>query len=77
MSRLSRLRLLTTTIGVDRIVMGSDYPFPLGEVTGSAEGVSPGCYVDRADFLSDDEKGKIFADNTFDLLGLDKADFKR
>ena len=69
------LRLLTSVMGTDKIVLGSDYPFPLGEVTNSYEGVYPGCHVDEADFLSDEQKGKIYSENALQFLGLRKEDY--
>ena len=71
------LRCLVSTIGPEKIVMGSDYPFPLGEVTGSAPGVYPGRYVDDANFISDAQKAAILSTNALELLGLDAADFAR
>ena len=62
-------------IGKDKIIMGSDYPFPLGEVTGSAKNVFPGCHVDDAEFLSEEEKEQIFSGNALEFMGLDEADF--
>jgi len=73
----SALRLLVDKIGKDKIVMGSDYPFPLGEVTGSAEGVYPGVHVDEADFLTEAEKNSICATNALELLGLKEEDYCR
>ena len=57
--------------------MGSDYPFPLGEVTGSAPGVYPGVHLDNVGFLSPVEKRNIFAGNALDLLSLKLADYAR
>jgi len=69
------LRLLGNVIGTDKIVMGSDYPFPLGEVTGSHPGVYPGVHVETAGFLTDEEKIRINATNALELLGLDEKDY--
>jgi aminocarboxymuconate-semialdehyde decarboxylase len=71
------LQCLVKVIGADKIVMGSDYPFPLGEVTGSAPGVYPGVHVDNVDFLSAAEKRNIFSANALDLLSLKLADYAR
>jgi aminocarboxymuconate-semialdehyde decarboxylase len=50
------LRLLVDTMGVDRVMLGSDYPYPLGERP--AGGV-----VRSADFLSDDDRDRILGGN--------------
>jgi|TARA_B110000208_G_C11606913_1_gene372179 hypothetical protein len=63
-------------IGADKIVLGSDYPFPLGEVTGSAPNVYPGVTLDESDFLSQVEKVKIAGSNAFGLLQLDATPFE-
>ena len=58
------LELLVKKIGVDRIMLGSDYPFPLGEQ-------SPGQIIRKCDFLSSLEKEKILGLNVLAFLGLD------
>ena len=55
------LRYATTVVPVDRIMLGSDGPFPLGEA-------DPVGFVSRA--LSDpDERRKVLADNALRLFG--------
>ena len=59
----SALRLQTDVMGIDRIMMGSDYPFPLGEI-------DPGDVIDRASFLDDTERDRLLfcnANQFFDL----------
>lgn len=46
------LRLLVDTLGAGQVMLGSDYPYPLGERP-------VGAVLDRADFLSPDEKAAI------------------
>lgn len=46
------LRLLADTLGAGQLMLGSDYPYPLGERP-------VGAVLDRADFLSDAEKAAI------------------
>ena len=53
----------------------SDYPFPLGEVTGSAKNVFPGCHVDEADFLTEEDKEQIFSGNALEFMGLNEVDY--
>jgi aminocarboxymuconate-semialdehyde decarboxylase len=55
--------LLTEVMGVDNVMQGSDYPFPLGEqdVGGLVRGV---------DFLSEAQKGRILRDNAVAFFNL-------
>jgi aminocarboxymuconate-semialdehyde decarboxylase len=57
------LRLLVEVMGADRVMLGSDYPFPLGEQ-------QIGSLVASAPFLTDDERWRIRrrnAESFFDL----------
>jgi hypothetical protein len=57
------VRLLADTLGTDRIVVGSDYPYPLGE--------SPaGGVVHGAAFLSEEGREAILVRNAYRFLGL-------
>ena len=63
------LEFLCKKIGSDRIVMGSDYPFPLGEVPVAGKML---CSEDRlAEFLSWDERAKMLAGNAISFLSLE------
>lgn len=57
------LQLLATVMGAQRIMLGSDYPFPLGEQ-------KIGSLVADAAFLPDDDKERILAGNAVDFFGL-------
>lgn len=57
------LRLLVDVMGEDRVMFGTDYPFPLGEQ-------KMGALVRGADRLSDGEKRKILGDNALEFFGL-------
>jgi aminocarboxymuconate-semialdehyde decarboxylase len=57
------LRLLVEVMGVERVMLGSDYPFPLGEP-------QIGSLVSGAPFLAEDERQKILADNALAFFGL-------
>ena len=57
------LRCLVDVMGVDRVMLGSDYPFPLGEQ-------QVGKLVRGASFLSDDEKAAILGGNAVDFFSL-------
>lgn len=65
---------LTKVIGEDKIVFGTDYPFPLGEVTGSAEGIYPGHALDNSS-LEPYQKENIYATNALSLLNLKSTQF--
>jgi aminocarboxymuconate-semialdehyde decarboxylase len=56
------LRLLVETMGEDRVMVGSDYPYPLGERP-------VGQVVRKADFLTDDQRTKLLSGNAMRFLG--------
>ena len=55
------LRLLVDTMGAERVMLGSDYPYPLGERPS-------GRVVRDASFLSDDERALILGGNAETFL---------
>lgn len=62
------LEFLCKKIGTDRIVMGSDYPFPLGEVPVAGKML---CSEERlAGFLSWEERARMLAGNAIELFDL-------
>jgi len=63
------LDFLVKVIGSDRIILGSDYPFPLGEH-------HPGKLISSMSTFSDEVKNKLLAENAFDFLGLKQSDFQ-
>ena len=56
------LRYVVDVMGADKVCMGSDYPFPLGEH-------QPGALIKSMDF-SDDLKRKLLWDNAMGWLGV-------
>ncbi|NUR87937.1 MAG: amidohydrolase [Nonomuraea sp.] len=56
------LRLLVDTVGEDRVMLGSDYPYPLGETP-------VGELVRNAGFLSDAARAKLLGGNAEAFLG--------
>ena len=64
---LPMLKHVLDLVGEDKVTLGSDYPFPLGDLT-------IGEFIESSD-LSPATVEKIFCDNTLDWLGLDKAAF--
>jgi aminocarboxymuconate-semialdehyde decarboxylase len=59
----SALRLQAEVMGIDRIMMGSDYPFPLGEI-------DPGEVIDSAEFLEDAERDRLLFRNANEFFDL-------
>ncbi|MFC4080816.1 amidohydrolase family protein [Amycolatopsis samaneae] len=57
------LRLLVDTMGTDRVLLGSDYPYPLGERP-------VGEVVRTATFLADADRRKLLGGNAAEFLGL-------
>lgn len=62
------LRLLADTHGVKRLLVGSDYPYPLGERPA-------GAVVDKASFLDDEQRRRIRHTNAVRFLGPRAAPF--
>jgi aminocarboxymuconate-semialdehyde decarboxylase len=56
------LHRLIDLVGPDKVVLGSDYPFPLGEE-------EPGKLIASMD-LSDQVKQRLFAENAMRFLGI-------
>jgi len=63
------LRYLIDLVGVDRICLGSDYPFPLGEHR-------PGSLIESLDGLSPADRERLLAGTALEFLGLDRAKFR-
>lgn len=63
------LRLLVDVIGKERVILGSDYPFPLGENY-------PGKLIESVDDFSQGEQDLLLAQNALDFLGLDRRQFE-
>lgn len=63
------LRLLVDTMGVDRVLLGSDYPYPLGERPA-------GRVVREAEFLTDADRARVLGGNAEVFLRLDTASTK-
>ena len=60
--RPESLRLLVDTLGAGSVMVGSDYPYPLGERP-------VGAVVDRSDFLSEEQRAMIRRGNAERFLG--------
>jgi len=62
------LRYIVKLFGSDKIAMGSDYPFPLGES-------NPGSLIESISEFDDKTKEKLLGLNALDFLGLTKEKF--
>lgn len=58
------LRLLVDVLGEDQVLLGSDYPYPLGERPA-------GQVIRSADFLTDAARDKLLSGNAMRFLGRD------
>jgi aminocarboxymuconate-semialdehyde decarboxylase len=63
------LEYLCKKIGKDRVLMGSDYPFPLGEVPVAGKMLAEEEELDS--FLSWEERAMMLSGNTINFLGLE------
>ncbi|XP_068592800.1 2-amino-3-carboxymuconate-6-semialdehyde decarboxylase [Cebidichthys violaceus] len=63
------LKLLIDVIGKDKVMLGTDYPFPLGEL-------QPGSLIESMDELDDTLKDKLLAGNAVEFLGLKREQFE-
>ena len=61
------LKYLVDLIGEDKVALGSDYPFPLGEL-------EPGKLIESTKF-SKNITSKLMGENALNWLGLDKSQF--
>ena len=61
------MSFLIDTMGSDQIALGSDYPFPLGEL-------QPGNMIEKMD-LSDSVKQRLLAGTALEWLGLNETNY--
>uniref|UniRef100_A0A4W3I8R0 2-amino-3-carboxymuconate-6-semialdehyde decarboxylase n=1 Tax=Callorhinchus milii TaxID=7868 RepID=A0A4W3I8R0_CALMI len=62
------LNLLVEVIGKDKVMLGTDYPFPLGEL-------EPGKLIESMEQYNSGTKDKLLAENALEFLGLEKKQF--
>ena len=60
---IDALKLLLKLFGPERVALGSDYPFPLGEA-------EPGKLIDSIVDLSAKEKAQLLSETAREFLGL-------
>lgn len=65
---MDALLFLIKKFGTDRLMLGTDYPFPLGEL-------SPGKLIEECNELSDEVKAKLLGKNVMKFFGLDESKF--
>ena len=72
------LRLAAKIFGENRICMGTDYPFPLGEFTPESRGRdwAAGALIDAAG-LPPDARARMLGGNALEWLGMTVQDFER
>lgn len=63
------LRWLIHAVGTHRIALGSDYPFPLGEVV-------PGALIESMSELTAAERDQLLAATALEFLRLDRSSFQ-
>ena len=64
---VATLEYLISLVGADQIALGSDYPFPLGEV-------KPGYLIENMDY-DDDVMAKLFHNTALNWLNIDRSIF--
>ena len=64
------LSYLISKIGMEKIALGTDYPFPLGEL-------QPGSLINKMNDLSVDNRDMLFSRNALNWLGIDKNSLLR
>src|SRR5262249_45824567 len=62
------LRFLINLVGAERIALGSDYPFPLGEH-------EPGRLIESLTDLPENARQRLLAGTALEFLGLDEGHF--
>ena len=61
------LEFLSETVGADRIMMGTDYPFAMSPPEGMAR------FIEDCSFLTPQEKRLVLGENAARVLGLREA----
>jgi aminocarboxymuconate-semialdehyde decarboxylase len=64
------LRFMIRLMGLERLALGSDYPFPLGETV-------PGRMIERMDDFTPEARTRLFSGTALEWLNLDAGRFQR
>lgn len=70
------IKLLVDVMGEDKVILGTDYPFPLGEVSGFG-GSHPGKAIEECEAFDAKLKQKLLFDNGCEFLGLDPTKYSK
>ena len=62
------LKLLIKKVGVQRIALGTDYPYPLGEL-------QPGALIEKMIHLTQDQRAWLNYKSALSFLGIDEKKF--
>lgn len=63
------LKYVVDVIGAERIALGTDYPFPLGEL-------EPGQLIEAEDFLTAEAKERMLSGTALEWTGRSRADYE-
>ena len=63
------LLFLIKKFSVDRLMLGTDYPFPLGEL-------EPGKLIEECASLTSEDKAKLLGENAMKFFGVDRTKFQ-
>jgi len=66
------LKVITDLMGTDKIIMGSDYPFPLGEMP---PWTYPGHLLETAEGFTEEERRRMLFDNACEFLSVKPGQF--
>ena len=69
MHRTDALRYLIELVGAERVFLGSDYPFPLGEHV-------PGSLIEQMDELTPAGRERLLSGTAIEFLGVDPSRFR-
>ncbi len=61
------LKIVVDMFGADKVMLGTDFPFPLGEL-------EPGKLIESSDY-DDETKKKLLSTNCLDFLGIPHSRF--
>lgn len=74
----SALQLAMRVFGEDKVCLGSDYPFPLGEYTAESRGLDyAGGELIRGADVDEALRAKLLGGNALEWLGLTREHFRR
>lgn len=63
------LKYVTELLGIDKVMLGTDYPFPLGEL-------EPGKLIENHPDFNEEEKARLLGGSCLEWLGMKEEDFQ-